>query len=128
VSGFWLGIASLAVGAAGWGLWMRRINAVDVPLRPWNYWLAMGLGALLSITAFASEPGVLGGLAAGVGLLLCAIYLVLTNISTTPRQPARFTVGLPAPDFSAPDSTGAEFTLSSLRGAPVLLKFFRGHW
>jgi peroxiredoxin len=40
----------------------------------------------------------------------------------------RVAVGQEAPDFAASDSGGATFRLASLRGAPVLLKFFRGHW
>jgi len=31
-------------------------------------------------------------------------------------------------DFTAKDSNGNAFTLSSLDGKPVLLKFFRAHW
>lgn len=31
-------------------------------------------------------------------------------------------------DFTAQDHTGADFTLSSLTGKPILLKIFRGHW
>jgi len=33
-------------------------------------------------------------------------------------------VGDPAPDFTAPSSTGGPFSLSSLRGSPVILFFF----
>src|SRR5262249_35730135 len=43
------------------------------------------------------------------------------------QQPAA-TVGPPAPDFVVMKVDRAEFRLSSLRGTPVLLKFFRGSW
>jgi peroxiredoxin Q/BCP len=33
-------------------------------------------------------------------------------------------VGQPAPDFTLPDQTGAEVTLSKLRGKPVVLYFY----
>jgi len=33
-------------------------------------------------------------------------------------------VGSPAPDFTLPSTSGADVTLSSLRGTPVLLAFF----
>ena len=127
MSGFWLGLAALGIGVGGWALWMRRINALDVPLRPWTQWIGMGLGCLLAIAAFANGPGGFGGLAAGLGLAMCAAFIILTNLST-PAGSAAFSVGEAAPDFTTLDSTGTEFELASLRGSPVLLKFFRGHW
>jgi cytochrome oxidase Cu insertion factor (SCO1/SenC/PrrC family) len=43
------------------------------------------------------------------------------------REPA-VRIGAPILDFTAPDENGQPFALSSLRGRPFLLKFFRGHW
>jgi hypothetical protein len=128
VSGGTLALAALVLAAGGWGLWWRRIQRVDVPLRPWAYWIAMGASCLLALLAFANGPGLLGGIGAALALLLGGMYLGLALISTLPTTPMALAVGQPAPDFTAPDSTGAPFTLSSLRGRPVLLKFFRGHW
>jgi cytochrome oxidase Cu insertion factor (SCO1/SenC/PrrC family) len=34
----------------------------------------------------------------------------------------------PAPDFTLNDQDGKPFTLSSLRGSPVVLVFYRGYW
>jgi len=34
----------------------------------------------------------------------------------------------PAPDFALPNQAGKTVRLSGLRGAPVLLVFYRGHW
>ena len=45
-----------------------------------------------------------------------------------PPDVPRVAVGEPAIDFTATDADGKTFTLSSFRGSPVLLKFFRGHW
>jgi len=36
--------------------------------------------------------------------------------------------GKPAPDFTLKDQDNHDLTLSSLRGAPVLLIFYRGYW
>ena len=36
--------------------------------------------------------------------------------------------GKSAPDFTLKDQDGHDFTLSSLRGNPVLLIFYRGDW
>jgi len=41
------------------------------------------------------------------------------------RGPA---IGAEAPDFTLPAVAGGEVTLSDLRGAPVVLIFFRGAW
>ena len=37
-------------------------------------------------------------------------------------------VGTPLPEFSAIDANDAPFRSADLRGRPVLIKFFRGHW
>ena len=36
--------------------------------------------------------------------------------------------GQPAPDFTLRNQLGASVELSRLRGHPVLLVFYRGHW
>jgi cytochrome oxidase Cu insertion factor (SCO1/SenC/PrrC family) len=45
-----------------------------------------------------------------------------------PKPQIPSNVGKPAPDFTLPDQDGKPFTLSSLRGAPVVLIFYRGYW
>jgi len=46
---------------------------------------------------------------------------VFVDSSTVP-------VGSVAPDFTLPDTEGADVTLSELRGQPVALVFLRGFW
>lgn len=128
MSGDALALAAVALAVGGWALWWRRIQRVDVPLKPWTYWIAMGASCLLAALAFASGTSLVGGIGAALALLLAGTYLALTQISGMPTTPMTLAAGQPAPDFTTPDSTGAPFTLSSLRGRPVLLKFFRGHW
>jgi len=36
--------------------------------------------------------------------------------------------GQPAPEFTLPDQDGKPFRLSSTKGQPVLLYFYRGYW
>ena len=45
-----------------------------------------------------------------------------------PKPQASFTDLQPAPDFTLNDQDGKPFTLSSLRGSPVVLVFYRGYW
>ncbi len=45
-----------------------------------------------------------------------------------PKPQSSFTDLQPAPDFTLNDQDGKPFTLSSLRGSPVVLVFYRGYW
>lgn len=63
-----------------------------------------------------------------LALALSGFFLALTFLSGLPRQEPAAAVGRTAPDFAATDASGNPFRLSSLRGAAVLLKFFRGSW
>ncbi len=128
VPGGILALLALAVVLANGAVYWRKIRAVRVPLRPVVEQALMLLGMGLAGLALASQPGLFGGLAAGSALLLAGLFLFATLTSGTPRQAAAVAVGQPAPDFTATDADGQPFRLSALRGAPVLLKFFRGHW
>ena len=69
------------------------------------------------------------------GLLILALVAV-TAIGVAayrmlyqyPKPQTPSNVGNLAPDFTLPDQDGKPFTLSSLRGAPVVLIFYRGYW
>ena len=69
-------------------------------------------------------------------LLLLALVLVVALAAfvvwalyfTIPKPAIASNVGAPALDFTVPDQDGHPFTLSSLRGAPVVLIFYRGYW
>lgn len=128
MSGGGLALASLVLAVGVWAFWWRRIQRVDVPLRPWRHWIALGASAALAVAAFATGPGWLGGAAAGLALAMAGLFFFITWISGLPTPSMQVAVGQPAPDFTTLDSSGATFSLSSLRGRPVLLKFFRGHW
>jgi cytochrome c biogenesis protein CcmG, thiol:disulfide interchange protein DsbE len=46
------------------------------------------------------------------------------SAASTTERPAAPAIGYPAPDFTLATSGGEEFTLSSLRGTPVVLNFW----
>jgi cytochrome oxidase Cu insertion factor (SCO1/SenC/PrrC family) len=59
------------------------------------------------------------------GLFAFFLFSTLERIPEDVNAPA---VGSPAPDFALPDQQGRETRLSDLRGSPVVLVFYRGHW
>ena len=62
-----------------------------------------------------------------LGVLLLLGGLVAWKIRL-PKPQSSFADLQPAPDFTLNDQDGKPFTLSSLRGAPVVLVFYRGYW
>jgi hypothetical protein len=123
-----LALAALlaACGTLAW--YYPKIINVTAPLRPWREQALMGLALVLAGSASVLDPGLLGYLSGGLAALLAGLFLLLTLTSGLPDQPPAVAVGGEAPDLHAFDADGREFRLSQLRGAPVLLKFFRGHW
>jgi hypothetical protein len=128
VSANGLALLSLVLMVGGWATWWRRIQRVDVPLRPWAHFAVMGASLLAALAALGAGLGATSTVAALLGLLGSGMFLGLHTISRMPDRPASAGVGSAAPDFTAPDAKGESFQLSTLRGKPVLLKFFRGHW
>jgi cytochrome oxidase Cu insertion factor (SCO1/SenC/PrrC family) len=62
---------------------------------------------------------------------LCLLLLVGGLVAWKMRLPkpqSSFADLQPAPDFTLNDQDGKPFTLSSLRGSPVVLVFYRGYW
>jgi peroxiredoxin Q/BCP len=107
-------------------------------------WLEMPLLNLLLIAAglalsglgvyhaFARTHGgrVVAPLLAVVNLMLAGAFgwwLLVASYRIPPGAHAP-AVGAVAPDFALPDERGNEVRLSSLRGKPVVLLFYRGFW
>lgn len=67
---------------------------------------------------------------AGISVLvIAAVFVVLFLLAMrVPKPQVSSAAGKPAPDFTLKDQDGRDFTLSSLRGSPVLLIFYRGYW
>jgi hypothetical protein len=123
-----LGLFALAIAAASAALWFRRAMAVRLPASRAGFVAAWVAGALLAATALVQGAGWVDGAAAVLALLLAAFLLFTTAVSGQKVGADAIRLGAALPDFVAPDETGAPFALSSLRGGPILLKFFRGHW
>jgi hypothetical protein len=121
------GLAVLLVAQAG-VVWMRSIREVRTGERRALVLLAVAAGVGLGALALAREPGLLGGLAAGLAVVGGGLFLLLQALGRQARVTPAFALGRAIPDFTAPDAEGRPFTLASLRGRPFLLKFFRGHW
>jgi cytochrome oxidase Cu insertion factor (SCO1/SenC/PrrC family) len=61
-------------------------------------------------------------------LLVAAGAFLAWELYHYPKPQVASNVGKPSPDFTLPDQDGKPVTLSALRGAPVVLIFYRGYW
>ena len=123
-------LAALAAAATGalFVLWQKAMRGVqmDQRLRALNA-LAIGAAAL-GIAALTRDPGIAGGTLAGASVLMSVFFVGLGVLAPQSKQTPAVAVGKPILEFTAPDESGKPFELARLRGRPVLLKFFRGHW
>lgn len=122
------GLLAGALAIGGMVAWFRRVKAVNIP-RDRRGFMALFLAAMaMGIYALAEGSGWLGGIGAGIAILVSILYIVLRAQSKQAAAVPAVAVGQPILDFTAPDERGQMFTLASLKGTPFLLKFFRGHW
>jgi hypothetical protein len=128
VTGTTLGLASGVLVLAAGGAWYRRAMAIRIPDDKRGFLGAMAVAVVLGVCAFASGVGVAGGIGAGLGVSGGGIFLFLNAFSRQARPVPAVAVGRPLLAVQAPTDTGTPFDVSSLRGTPLLLKFFRGHW
>jgi peroxiredoxin len=128
MSGTALGFLAAAILGAAAVPWYLAMRNVRVP-RDATPYLAAGVAAvMLGAAAFVAGTSLWGGIAAGAANAAGAAFLALNSASGQARIEPAVRVGGPVLDFSATDDDGRPFSLASLRGRPVLLKFFRGHW
>ncbi len=128
ISGYVLILVALGLVVGTVAVYWPKVKALRVPLRPVGYQAAMVLGIVLALIGFVKDPGLLSGMAASLAILAGGSFLFITLTSGLPEKLPSAGVDQPAPDFSAKDADGNNFTLSSLKGRTVLLKFFRGYW
>jgi cytochrome oxidase Cu insertion factor (SCO1/SenC/PrrC family) len=68
-------------------------------------------------------------IAGGIVLAIVVVFgLLFWRAMQVPKPQIASAAGKAAPDFTLKDQDGHDFTLSSQRGAPVLLIFYRGYW
>lgn len=127
-TGTLLGFASLAIALANAALFFSRMRRVALPQNRIAHELAWAAALALGLAALWLGAGWLGGAAAALGAFAGGLMLLLRLGSAQARALPAVRVGAPILDFSALDEHAAPFTLSSLAGKPLLLKFFRGHW
>ncbi len=101
---------------------------MQVPLRPVGFQAVMAAGVIVALTSLVVGPGILGSVLDFLSLAAGGMFLFSTMNSTLPVASLTVRLGGTIPDFTATTSDGLPFALSSLRGDPFILKFYRGHW
>jgi cytochrome oxidase Cu insertion factor (SCO1/SenC/PrrC family) len=123
-----LGLAALGVVVVAGFFWVRALQRVEIPANRGAFVAAAVLAAILGVLALASGPGWLGGIAAGLAVLVSAFFLFSIAIGDQKLAEDAIQVGATIPAFTATDEHGQTFDSQSLAGHPVLIKFFRAHW
>ena len=108
--------------------WLQLMSRVRLPRDARGYVVANALGAACGLAAPFAGASALACVAGAVAALGGLLFLGLLAASGQRSDPPAVRVGGPIFDFVAADDAGHPFDLASLRGHPVLLKFFRGHW
>lgn len=106
----------------------RKIKALRVPRRPLAHQLLAGTGAAVAVFTLTRPLDVIGFLLAAVALIAGIRFIYTTLSSRLPGKQIAVRRGQPALNFTALNGHSEPFTLSSLSGRPILIKFFRGHW
>ena len=123
-----LGLAALGVVVMAGIFWVRALQRVEIPANRGAFVAAAVLAAILGVLALASGPGWLGGIAAGLSVLVSSFFLFTVAIGDQKLSEDAIQVGATIPAFTATDEHGQTFDSQSLAGHPVLIKFFRAHW
>ena len=128
MSGTALGIVALLLVAGAFALWGLRIKRVQIPRNRGGFVACWAGGAALGIFALTQAPGWLGGVPAAIATGAGIFFSVLVFVSPQRVADNVVKVGESLRGFAAPDENGDEFSITSVAGRPVILKFFRGHW
>lgn len=92
-------------------------------------WILIALGVGLSVLAMRRAPGFwMPRVVLGVNLVLAGLFAAMIYVMFEVPAATGPAIGAPAPDFALLDQSGKTVQLAALRGAPVLLVFYRGHW
>jgi hypothetical protein len=128
MGGTLLGILAFLLVAGSMALWFQRIQSVQIPSDRRIFVACWAGGAALGVLALTQGAGWIGGIPAGIAVAAGAFFSALVFVSPQRVADNAIQVGERLRDFSAMDENGDEFSISSMAGKPLLLKFFRGHW
>ncbi len=123
-----LGLLALAVALACFFLWFYQARQVDIPENRTVFVVGFLSAVALGIAAFFKGAGWGGRAAALVAILIGSFLPFTVAISRQEVGSHGIEVGATIPHFTALDDTRERFDSDSLRGHPVLIKFFRAHW
>jgi hypothetical protein len=93
--------------------------------------MLVGLGlalALLGIVRASRGRRRLSLIAAGVNVVVAGAFTTMLTVGSSLPPAAGPVIGEAAPSFALADQSGRTVRLEDLRGAPLLLVFYRGHW
>ena len=134
VAGLLLGI----VGIVGYFLliltydpaWHRRLETPTINLLVIAAGLALSAVGVYRALSRTHGGRVLAPIAAALNAALAGVFVwwLFAFSYQLPQAAAAPAVGVVAPDFALRDHRGNEVRLSSLRGQPVVLLFYRGFW
>ena len=123
-----LAFGALVLAIAGALSWFATNASVGIPENRSPFvalWLS---AAALGVYAIVKSKGWLGRLVS-VPAIVIGLFLTFT-VAISPQAVASgaIQVGDMLPAFTAVDDAGETFDSETLRGHPVLIKFFRAHW
>lgn len=127
-SGAKLGILALVVAVACAALWSYHTRQVAIPEDRTAFVVVFLAAAALGVGALAKGAGWIGGVAAVGAIFIGSLLPFTIAISGQEVAADAIRVGDTIPRFTAVDEHGQVFDSESLRGHPVLMKFFRAHW
>ena len=123
-----LGLLALAVAVLAVAQWSRQINQVAIPENRAAFVVLFLSAAALGVGAFVAGTRWYGAVAAVPAIFLGLLLPFTMAISQQEVGARAIQVGDTIPHFTAVDDGGQDFDSDSLRGQPVLMKFFRAHW
>jgi hypothetical protein len=104
--------------------WLPSVRNDAVP-----NWILVAAGVALAGVAVRRRPsGRAAKVLLGVDLVLAALFAAMLYVLPVVPRASGPAIGAPAPDFALLDQGGKRVALADLRGAPLLLVFYRGHW
>lgn len=123
-----VGIVAGLLAIGGMVQWGRRIASVRVPEDRTAFVVVMSIAFVLGVAGLVVGATGIARIGAWTGAIAGALFVGLLAASKQDEKTPAVTIGGRVLDFTALDQDGNAFTLSSMKGRPFLLKFFRGHW